>query len=123
MSVSYFLVCMDCKSGVLLGKSIPVEYFGSACFGFSQLKEEEAEEWRDLQQFLLAHRTHELRVLPGNAEKFASDIGFPHSFPGSDDSEGFKERDHLAELTKQPPDPEFDLLQLDYEVIERLKGF
>lgn len=121
MSVRYFLVCMDCKSGVLLGKVIPVEYFGSSCFGFSQLKE--TEEWHDLPQFLLAHRSHELRVLPGNAEKFAADIGFPHSFPGGNDNEGLAEREHLAEMTKQPPDPELDLSKLDQAVIDRLKNF
>ena len=58
MSVSYYLVCMHCKSGVLLGKTIPVEYYGNDCFGFSQMFE--ADDWRDLQQFLVAHRLHEL---------------------------------------------------------------
>lgn len=120
MSVSYYLVCMHCKSGVLLGKTIPVEYYGNDCFGFSQMFE--ADDLRDLQQFLVAHRLHELRVLPGNAEKFASGIGLPHSFPGSDE-DGLKERELLAEMTRDPANPDLDIEQIDGLVIEKLKGF
>lgn len=123
MSVSYFLVCMSCKSGVLLGKSVPIDYFGNACFGFSQTGYAGSERGLDLQQFLLAHRLHELRVLPGNAERYASDVGMPHGFPGSDDNDGLKERQRLANMTKEPPDPESDLAQLDVGLIERLKEF
>ncbi len=120
MSVSYYLVCMHCKSGVVLGKTIPVEYYGNDCFGFSQMFE--ADDLRDLQQFLVAHRLHELRVLPGSVERFASDIGVPHSFPGNDD-DGLKERQALAEMTREPPNPDFDLEQLDPVVVEQLRLF
>lgn len=120
MSVSYYLVCMHCKSGVLLGKAVPVEYSDTECFGFSQLRG--GDDCLDLQQFLVAHRLHELRVLPENVEKFASDIGVPHSFPGNDDG-GIEERHALAEMTREPPNPDFDLEQLDQAVVEKLKWF
>jgi len=120
MSVGYYLVCMHCKSGVLLGKAIPVEYSGADCFGFSQLQR--VDDCRDLQQFLVTHRLHELRVLPGSVERFASNIGVPHSFPGKDD-DGLKERKTLAEMTRKPPNPDFDLEQMDQLVIEKLRDF
>lgn len=120
MSVGYYLVCMHCKSGVLLGKAAPVEYSGADCFGFSQLQGRD--DCRDLQQFLVAHRLHELRVLPGSVERFASDIGVPHSFPGND-YDGLKERQALAEMTREPPNPDFDLEQLDPVVVEQLRLF
>lgn len=120
MSVGYYLVCMHCKSGILLGKATPVEYSGADCFGFSQMQG--ADSCRDLQQFLVAHRLHELRVLPGSVERFASDIGVPHSFPGNDD-DGLKERQALAEMTREPPNPDFDLEQLDPVVVEQLRLF
>lgn len=40
MSEGYYLVCMSCKAGVVLGKSIAIRYVdfpGHELFGFSEL--------------------------------------------------------------------------------------
>lgn len=123
MSISYFLVCMQCKSGVLLGKAVPVTYSAESCFGFSQLGEALGEGFLDVQQFLMAHRLHELRVLPGNVERFASDLGVPHSFPSSGDIDGIQEREALARRTREAPNPEGDLSNLDPDLLDKLSLF
>lgn len=123
MSISYFLVCMQCKTGVLLGKAVPVNYSSESCFGFSQLGETLGEGFLDVQQFLMAHRVHELRVLPGNVEEFASDWGVPHGFPSSGDIDGIREREALAKRTKDAPIPEEDISKFDSVLIEKLRLF
>jgi len=72
MSGSYFLSCIDCSMSILLGRPTSVKYqeFPQQKFGFAMLGSGRSG-WEpfdrgvaDLQQFLVIHRGHELRVIP-----------------------------------------------------------
>jgi len=133
MSSSYFLTCLDCKTGVNLGKAIHASYPDCevSTYGFNNLGSSALGEWKpsldnliNVQHFLMLHRGHELRVLPDTAEKYANDIGFPHSWPDSnDDLDENHNRLKYLEQKVLKPSPENELDILPQEVIEKLKTF
>ncbi len=131
MSNTYYLVCMDCKTGVLLGKVVPAQYDNIETYGFDQLGYQEFNKWKssydqliNIQKSLMIHRTHELRVLPDTVDKYATDVGIPHSFPGFDDDRD-PESNRLLFLSTDvgTPNPEFETNNLSEELIEKLKKF
>ena len=135
MSSSYFLVCMECKDGVNLGKKHNRKYpiaekctLGFASLDFSlDVKGQPGGvllEVECLDHFLMLHRTHELRVLPDLADKYSTDLGFPHSFPTLDD-DGSEEysREAFLNIDLGDVDPEEDMVNLSNDVIEKLKKF
>lgn len=132
MSYSYFIVCMECKTGVLLGKSVFTRYKNSehVTYGFENLGCTSEDGWSpyeqgcsELQHFLMLHRNHELRVLPDTAQKYAGDLDIPQSFPCADDSD--PEYDRTAFFLKDTgvPDPEKEADELPESVIDRLREF
>jgi hypothetical protein len=132
MSDSYYLVCMECKAGIHLGKTVNTRYkdIDSDTYGFSTLGHTTENGWRgsedsfaDLQHFLMKHRTHELRVLPDTVDIYAADIGFPHSFPCSDDSDPEYSRSAFLASDVGCPSPQAEMEKLPDSVIEKLKEF
>jgi len=135
MSVSYFIVCMECRTGVNLGKPVKRTYenVGEESIGFSSLVFTEGAKHasynyllrsvEELDHFLMLHRSHELRVLPETADLHATDIGFPNSFPVDDDSS--KEYNRLVFLSQSvgEVDPCRDLESLKPEIIKNLEKF
>jgi hypothetical protein len=126
---------MDCKVGVHLGKATSVRYSESykPTYGFDALGISRGNAWEpdangcaELQHFLMLHRTHELRVLADNVEKFAADVGFPHSFPVHDDDEGGDisyRKSTFFNSDVGTPDPEQEIETLPEALIEKLKTF
>jgi hypothetical protein len=68
------------------------------------------------------HRTHELRVLPDTVEKYASDIGFPQSFPELD-RRWPENRVNFLETDVGTPDPDREATELPPDVIKVLRSF
>ena len=135
MSISYFLVCMECKDGVSLGKKQHRKYpiaekrtLGFASLDFSLDVKDQPDgvllNVECLDRFLMLHRTHELRVLPELAAKYSTDVAFPHSFPTVDD-QGSEEYSRKVFLSTDlgDVDPEEDMANLSNDVIEKLKKF
>lgn len=133
MGIVYFLVCMDCKSGVHLGKAVHTRYksVSNPTYGFSSIGYTYEDGWRpnqegteELQHFLMMHRTHELRVLSERADKYAADIGFPQSWPSEGNSfDPPNDRQTFLETSAGIPDPEKEIENLPEELIRKLKTF
>ena len=133
MSSDYYLVCIDCKTGLLLGKSIHVKFpeYDVSSYGFSSigsLKNIEENSYaiqtcEDLQHFMMLHRCHELRVLPSEADKFAKHVGVPHSFPVDDDAEPEYNRRLFFKSDTKVPDSKSETDALSEELIEKLNSF
>ena len=80
----------------------------------------------EVQHFLMLHRTHELRVLSDNVEKYAKHVGFPQTFPVHEEGEGgdFRyTREAFFNTDTGCPDPEKELENLPTELVEKLKNF
>jgi hypothetical protein len=133
MSYDYFLVCMECKTGIHLGKTVYTKYEGvdQVTLGFDLLGSTSEHAWSpsaknctDLQHFLILHRTHELRVLPETVGKYASELSVPHSFPTFDDDPD-PEYNRIAFLSQDPgkPDPVKEGDELPEDVIKKLRIF
>ncbi|MCY7296227.1 hypothetical protein [Alteromonas sp. a30] len=132
MSNCYFLVCMDCKSGILLGKTVEAKYsdITKSTSGFSELGTNK-DHWHfnykcavNLQHFLMLHRGHELRVLPDTVDKLARDKGFPNTWVG-ENNDPDPDYDRLSFLNQDVgiPDPESEMENLPNELLERLSKF
>lgn len=131
MSEGYYLVCMSCKAGVVLGKSIAIRYVdfpGHELFGFSELGgggvwQPSVHGCADLQQFLITHRIHELRVLPESVDMYAKNEGVPHSFPDGDFGDPEYSRAKFYTGSVERPDPILDRARITEELIEKLSEF
>ena len=133
MGVAYFLVCMDCKSGVHLGKAVATQYDeeSQTTYGFSDIGHNSGNAWMpsastviNISHFLMLHRGHELRVLPDSVEKYASVIGFPHGWPDSDDDLDPNHSRTIFLDTEIPrPSADEDLKNLPKNLIDKLKKF
>lgn len=134
MSVEYFLCCLDCGEGVILGKPKVVRYancsgeaFGFSALGLSaagKLWEPSAKSGEVLDHFLMLHRGHELRVLPGTVERFAERESFPTSWPDQDNDED-PAYDRLKFLSSHAPrpDPQADLENVSDETRKKIRRF
>ena len=134
MSYSYFLVCMKCRTGVLLGKAVRRKYEGTEAetTGFTALffkrgggsfDSQILDDVECLDHFLMMHRTHELRVLPDSIEKHMKGVDFPESFPVDEDSTdpSFNRLTFLNQpVGKVDPAREAD--ELDVDTIVALKA-
>lgn len=131
MSNAYYLVCMDCKSGVLLGKTTFAKFGSENTYSFDQFGFQGDEQWVqsynniiDVQHFMMLHRTHELRVLPDTVDRYATDIGVPHTSPGfDDDTDPLSNRLIFLDSDVGTPDPESEANNLPNELVEKLKRF
>jgi len=133
MSSDYFLVCIDCKKGLLLGKPIRVEYpeYDVSSYGFSSIgslknikeKSYEREVCENLQHFMMLHRCHELRVLPSEANIYAVHVGIPQSFPFDDGADPDYNRGLFFKTNTKAPDGKSETNALPEELIEKLKSF
>lgn len=133
VSYSYFIVCMECKTGVLLGKAVYTKYKGieNLTYGFENLGLTSEASWKPdpdgcskLQHFLMLHRNHELRVLPDTVHKYAGDLGVPQSFPcDADDADPEYNKTTFFLSDTGKPDPEKEADELPESVIERLREF
>ncbi|GAC1032636.1 hypothetical protein thsps21_34650 [Pseudomonas sp. No.21] len=131
MSEGYYLVCMDCRVGVVLGKSIAIKYMDfpeHKFFGFSELGGGGV--WQpsiggcaDLQQFLVVHRVHELRVLPESVDMYADNVGVPHSSPDGNCGDSEYSRTKFFTGSVEKPNPELDKVRITEELIEKLRRF
>lgn len=90
MSYNHILVCMDCKCGLDLGRAVKsyvgegrkprfsYESIGGAYISLGQDDNEpvyDIEFVEVLQQFMLRHHMHELRVMPETIQKYESEGG------------------------------------------------
>lgn len=134
MSYDYDLVCLDCRTGIYLGKTVYTQYedidhqtLGFNLIGYSsdeQSWEPNIKVCANLQHFLMLHRTHELRVLPDTVQKYESFIGIPQSFPTTnDDPDPSSNRKLFFSQDAGKPDPEKEANDLPQDVIEKLKLF
>ncbi|WP_152032919.1 hypothetical protein [Gallaecimonas mangrovi] len=134
MSTSYFLVCMDCKTGVLLGKTVSLgKYIGCLdnIYGFSHFSARVNGEWvfeeeniLNIQQFFVIHRGHELRVLPDTVEKYVENSSFPHSWPSEDnDVDERFDRVKFFEVNVSNIDPKKETEDLPIDLINKIKRF
>lgn len=134
MSDTYSIVCIDCKTGVELGKTVYIQYkdIEKKSLGFNLLGYSDNEKsWKPnkkecstLQHFLILHRTHELRVLPDTVDKYASFVGVPQSFPtDNDDPDPLYNRKIFLSQDVGKPEPEQEANNLPNSVIEKLKKF
>lgn len=133
MSSSYYFVCMECKTGILLGKSIYVEYpdYDVRSYGFSSIgtfrKDKDnsyaIETCEELQHFMMLHRCHELRVLPSDADRYAEHLGLPNSFPCFEDSEPGYIRENFFRSNMKAPDGKSEADALPKELVKKLKLF
>jgi hypothetical protein len=132
MSNSYYLVCMECKTGIHLGKTVCARYkdVNKDTYGFSSLGHTSGNSWHgteesfaDLQHFLILHRTHELRVLPDTVDVYATDLGFPHSFPCEENGDVQYSRSVFLQSDVGYPDPKKEMQNLPDDVVEKLKKF
>jgi len=135
MSVSYYIVCLDCKSnGIHLGKAIKKRYAVSEqeTMGFSELDfhPEEKNLWSTtienvecLDHYLMMHRNHHLIVVSDRADALAKNEGFPRGFPTiQDNNPDYSRKAFLNKPVSKPkPDEEVDALP-DY-VKEKIKNF
>lgn len=134
MGVDYFLVCMSCKNGIQLGKSIHVKYRGmpEKTYGFSLMGTQKEGIWvpdvrccSSLQHFLMLHRAHELRVLSEHVEKYAKHSTVPYSFPmlDFDENDGEHSRYNFFSTSPSKPDPAKEADELPEDLIAKLKQF
>ncbi len=95
MSMDYSLICMDCNRAVNLGKivSVFIKDYSIDSYGFSQIGGGYPDGWSaydhgcsEINQFFMIHLAHEMRVLPDNAEVYAS-TDFPNGFPVIDEDD------------------------------------
>lgn len=131
MGVTYFLTCMQCKTGLNLGKAVKTHYDGvpKQTYGFDALGHSSQGPYTPsiphlelLQHFLMLHRTHELRVLPDTVAKYVTDIGFPQSFPELD-RRWPESRVNFLEIDVGTPDPEREVDELAPDVVKVLRSF
>lgn len=138
MSNSYYFICMDCKDGIHLGKAIKITYpgvetdsYGFGMLGYGGSGLDDLKEWVAdgksvglLQQFLMLHRGHELRILPDTVEKYESKTskGIPHRFPLDDSKEECSYESYFS-IKIEKPDPEKEADDLPIDLIDRLKKF
>ncbi|WEQ50803.1 hypothetical protein LV478_02030 (plasmid) [Komagataeibacter oboediens] len=135
MSATYYLICMDCGEVVDLGKAIKFrepklkkEIYGFAFLNDGHDDVETSEmspvtilTWRYLEHFLMRHRGHELRVLPGDlVEKYENDY-FPVYAPGDPfgTDEYVPEESYYSSHTGKP-NQEKDANSVPENVIKRL---
>lgn len=133
MSSDYYLVCTECKTGLLLGKSIHVEYpeYDVTSYGFSSMgslknikdNSHAIQTCEDLQHFLMLHRCHELRVLPSEADRYAEHVGIPNSFPFGDDAEPEYNRAGFYRSETKIPDGRSEADAFPEELIKKLNSF
>lgn len=132
MSNCYFLVCMDCKSGILLGKTIEAQYpdITNPSVGFSEFGANK-DFWEfnyecsvNLQHFMMLHRGHELRVLPDTVDKFSTEKGFPNRWVGeNNDPDPDYDRLDFLNSSVGHPNPKSEAETLACDVIEKLSKF
>lgn len=133
MASYYFLVCMECRSGINLGKAVLTRYGPNQPenYGFSGLGYFEGAKWVpeldevvNLDHFLMLHRGHELRVLPDTVQVHVTDGAFPDSWPDMDgDVDLNHDRTRFLQQVPRKPDADAELKTLSDDVIEKLSRF
>lgn len=133
MGIAYFAVCMDCKTGIILGnpvrrdyKGIEEESTGLTSFTFEEgdTNEHLLRKTEILEHFLVMHRSHEIRILPETVDQYSTHIGIPQSFPLFDDDPS--PEDNRLVFLRQPVgtlDPQREADDLPPDVVSRLKEF
>jgi hypothetical protein len=130
MSVGYQITCMECRTTVLLSKAIKLQYEfrNGVNFGFSGLGAISSGIWKadqrrvaELQQFLMLHRGHEIRVLSEAVERFPEVDGFLIIDPDTDEPECSE--DFFFATISPPPDPAHEVDDYSPSLIEKLKRF
>lgn len=76
----------------------------------------------DLQQFLMFHRLHEIRVLPSLVEKYARNLGVPQSFTCKGAADEYS-RDKFFSQKSEFSSPQNEVDGLEASLIEKLNDF
>lgn len=134
MSYNYMLVCMDCKCGLDLGRLVKSSVGSEKKKGFAyesmggylqQLSSGGVEANYDnefievLQQFMLRHHMHELRIMPETVQKYESESG-DGILDGLINYESYGK--FLNELPEQPS-PEKEVNKISDYLIKKIREF
>ncbi len=118
MSITYHVSCMDCNSGIHLGKIVRTHYGEIDIEALGVLGYERDGKWHPqegtcmiLDHFLVLHRGHELRVMP----EVAARGDFPRELIFDDDGEEFLHRDVGC------IDPHNEVANYPAELLDRLE--
>ncbi len=128
MSINYYLICMDCKEVLDIGKIIQlrslksgVEYYGFD--GIGGLKDTNKppilhyELIEAISFFFMKHRHHELRILPDSIGKLQATGGLSISYEAID----YDELDIFLSQPTQKPSVLSEIENLPKEVIEKIR--
>jgi hypothetical protein len=130
MSVGYQITCVKCRTTVLLSKAIEIQYDfrENKNFGFSGLGGNCDGAWKvnkksvaELQQFLMLHRGHEIRVLSEASERFPENDGFLVIDPDTNEPECSE--DVFFSTNSPPPDPLREVEDYEPDLVAKLKKF